>query len=113
MGDMDGAPLDASRFEPEYKLKMVLAYPVIAGMTKQQWWDSSQEERDAAFRRVLDAKNLRDVHIKYLDDRKPIIAGGSLWTPESAAAARRYRDPDDAEDAQYFARSTPGDEVDR
>lgn len=39
------------------------------------------------------------------------FAGGpSAWTPESAAAARRYRPEDDGEDAQYFARASEGND---
>lgn len=100
---VDGpVPLDPSRFDVAYKLKMIQAYPVIADMTREQMWYAGPAEMDAAFERVLNATNLRKTHILYLDERKPIIAGGSLWnraTMEAAKRARYSTDDDVAEDA--------------
>lgn len=53
-------------FTGAYKAKMIMAYPVIAGMTAEEFYWASVAEREAAFRRVLDARNLRDVHKAYL-----------------------------------------------
>lgn len=40
-------------------------------------------------------------------ERRPLIPGGSLWTPEmDEAMRRRGRTEDDAEDEEFFAQSS-------
>lgn len=53
-------------FPVSYRRKMILAYPVIAGMTQEQEWWATPAEKGAAFQRILDARNLRRTHELYL-----------------------------------------------
>ena len=46
---------------------MILAYPVIAKMTLQQLYKGTAEDRDIAFQRILDNRNLRRTHELYLE----------------------------------------------
>lgn len=59
--------LTPDQFPAEYKSQMVKAYPVIAQMTAAEAWLATAEEREAAFQRVLDARNLRRTHELYLE----------------------------------------------
>lgn len=59
----------AADFPASYKAKMIEAYPVIAGMTADEAWLATPAERDAAFARVLSAKNLTITHQMFLDNQ--------------------------------------------
>ena len=56
-------------FPATYKARMIAAYPVIAGMTPDEAYYADAAERDAAFQRILDARNLQRTHELFLADR--------------------------------------------
>jgi hypothetical protein len=59
--------MDSGDFPPEYKARMVQAYPVIAGLSRDEAWSATPEERETAFVRVLNARNLRRTHELFLE----------------------------------------------
>jgi hypothetical protein len=61
--------MESGDFPPEYKARMVAAYPVIAGLSHDEAWLASPEEREEAFERVLNARNLRRTHELFLQGR--------------------------------------------
>ena len=61
------ATLTPDMFPPDYRAKMIAAYPVIAHMSADEAWFSTAEERDEAFQRILDARNLRRTHELFLE----------------------------------------------
>jgi hypothetical protein len=56
-------------FDGTYQLRMIMAYPVIADMSRDELMFATPEEKRAAFQRILAAKNLRRTHELYLADR--------------------------------------------
>lgn len=62
--------LTVDRFPIGYKVQMLTAYPVIAGMTLREAFFATPDEMDVAFGRVLAARNLRRTHEMYLQDRE-------------------------------------------
>ncbi|MCF3939938.1 hypothetical protein [Gordonia tangerina] len=67
----DPNTLNPADFPVDYKARMVAAYPVIAEMSADEAWLATPTERDEAFRRVLNAKNLRRTHELFLADLEP------------------------------------------
>jgi hypothetical protein len=55
------------QFSLLYRARMIQAYPVIARMTADEYYESSREEKDRTFRRILRAKNLEVTHRQYLE----------------------------------------------
>jgi len=55
------------QFSLNYRAKMLAAYPVIAQMNADEAYFADKSERDEAFQRILDAKNLRRTHEMYLE----------------------------------------------
>lgn len=69
--------LDPSRFPTEYKARMIAAYPVIAGMTAAEAYLSTLEEREVAFGRILDSRQLRRTHELFLCECPPCPGRGN------------------------------------
>ena len=63
---MTDTNLTPDMFPPDYRARMIAAYPVIAQMTKDEAYFASAEERDEAFARILAARNLRRTHELFL-----------------------------------------------
>lgn len=82
----------ANDFDGEYKTKMIQAYPVIAEMTADEFFYSMPNERDAAFERILNARNLRVTHEQYLADK------ASAACAPTCSLCQRERTLDDAYD---------------
>lgn len=59
-----------SDFPKDYKLKMIRAYPTIADMSADEEFFATADERDEAFARVLQNKNLRETHEMFLAERQ-------------------------------------------
>ena len=70
--------MQASDFDAAYKVYMIQAYPVIAQMTVDEFFYAMPDERDAAFERILNARNLRVTHEQYLADKGHGIV--QFWT---------------------------------
>lgn len=63
-------PLMPWQFDPGYQLRMIQAYPVIAGLTADELMDATPEQKREAFTRILTARNLRRTHEMYLEDKR-------------------------------------------
>ena len=61
--------LAADDFDGTYQLRMIMAYPVIADMSRDELMFATPDEKGAAFGRILAAKNLRRTHELYLEAR--------------------------------------------
>jgi len=61
------ARLNVRDFPVKYRIEMILAYPTIAGLTLRELYKGTEADRDEAFQRVLDARNLRRTHELYLE----------------------------------------------
>lgn len=59
-------PLNSAHFPAEYKARMLMAYPVIAGLTADEAWVADYDTREHAFGRILRARNLRRTHELFL-----------------------------------------------
>lgn len=64
----DSITLTVERFPVEYRETMIIAYPTIARMSRDEFYYASSSDRDEAFARVLAAKNLRRTHEMFLED---------------------------------------------
>ncbi|WP_123925560.1 hypothetical protein [Gordonia oryzae] len=64
----DSEALAVEQFPVEYRETMIIAYPVIAQMSRNEFYFASSRARDEAFARVLAAKNLRRTHEMFLED---------------------------------------------
>lgn len=53
----DSKALEVEQFPVEYRENMIIAYPVIARMSRNEFYYASSSDRDEAFARVLAAKN--------------------------------------------------------
>lgn len=62
--------LDADDFDGDYQLRMITAYPVIAGLTRDGLMFATPDVKRAAFERILANRNLRRTHELYLADRR-------------------------------------------
>jgi len=58
--------LAAGDFDGTYQLRMIMAYPVISDMSRDELMFADPDEKRAAFERILAAKNLRRTHEMYL-----------------------------------------------
>lgn len=73
------ARLNVRDFPVKYRIEMILAYPVIAKMTLRELYKGGPEDRDVAFQRILDARNLRRTHELYLEAAAESC--GCRWEP--------------------------------
>ena len=62
--------LDVDRFPIDYRRRMIRAYPGIARMTSEEEWQATARQRNEAFQRILDNRNLRRTHELYLEVRE-------------------------------------------
>lgn len=60
--------LSVEQFPTDYRERMIAAYPTIAGMSADERYFATGDERDEAFARCLKAKHLRRTHEMYLED---------------------------------------------
>lgn len=60
--------LDPDDFDAGYKVRMIQAYPIIAGMDADELYWSEGHEREDAFERILANRHLRRTHEMYLED---------------------------------------------
>jgi hypothetical protein len=61
--------LAADDFDGTYQLRMIMAYPVISDMSRDELMFATPEEKRAAFERILKARNLRRTHELYLESK--------------------------------------------
>jgi hypothetical protein len=73
VGELPEGELRPGQFPPAYRLRMLQAYPVIAGLTADELYTSTQGQRDRAFRRILASRHLQDTHRMYLRDHGPLV----------------------------------------
>lgn len=59
-------PLTVDQFPVTYRNKMIQAYPVIADMDADEFYFATAAEKDEAFARILNARNLQITHRMYL-----------------------------------------------
>lgn len=99
-------PMRVEQFSPLYRAKAILAYPTIAGMTGDEFYTSTREEKDAAFARVLAARNLEVTHRLYLaaNDARNLETHGSHFHGCPTPMGR----PFDCDYCQERARSMGG-----
>lgn len=64
------ADLTPDMFPTDYRDSMICAYPTIAGIDRDGYYYATPAEKDAAFQRVLDNRNLRRTHEMYLEDHR-------------------------------------------
>lgn len=69
--------LDSDLFPGSYKAQMIAAYPVIADMTADEAYWATPAEREAAFGRILAARNLRRTHELFLCGCPPCPGRGN------------------------------------
>lgn len=62
--------MEVEQFPEWYRARMIEAYPVIASLSRDEAYYSTGEERDEAFRRILDARWLRRTHEMFLDGKR-------------------------------------------
>lgn len=59
--------MTADMFPTDYRDKMIRAYPVIADMTRDDYYVADGWQRDVAFERILGSRNLRRTHEMFLE----------------------------------------------
>jgi hypothetical protein len=64
---MSEQALNADDFDGDYQLRMVTAYPVIGGLTRDGLMFATPDVKRAAFERILANRNLRRTHELYLE----------------------------------------------
>lgn len=67
---MSAPELTPDMFPISYRDSMVRAYPVIAGINRDEYYYATPADKDAAFQRVLNNRNLRRTHEMYLEDHR-------------------------------------------